>query len=130
MTLINATELLEDLETAEADFDNTMNESIKNQPTDQPTIGKVRPELTEALTDLYSMVWLLNKGTSSEDLKELQNSLNELIVLSLATVKAAITRSKNKKNKGKGNNTDVPSNNNPIDQNNPEGEPADNQMLT
>jgi len=46
---------------------------------------------------LFSMISLMNSGTPSDDLASLETSLNELILRSLSTVKAAGTRAENAK---------------------------------
>jgi len=94
---VKAGELFQELIAAEDDFDGTVTDSVKNQPTDQPIITTVRPDLTDSLTKMFSMVSLLNSSASTPDLKALESALNELIKQSLPSVKAARTRAYKKK---------------------------------
>jgi len=97
LNLIGATEWLNELETAQQDFDSVAHQSITDAPIGEPTIMSVRPLLTNSLRSLFSMISLLNSGTPGEELTALETALNELIVRSLATVKAAGTRAENAK---------------------------------
>lgn len=98
LTLIQATDWLEELEAAQQDFDAVAHQSITEAPTSEPTVVSARPVLTNSLRSLFSMISLLNSGTPSEELTTLETAINELIVRSLATVKAADTRAENLKN--------------------------------
>jgi hypothetical protein len=58
--------------------------------------------LTVALKDLFAYVTIVNKGTPSDVLTALEVSINDLIATSMATVKAAGTRTDNQKTDEKG----------------------------
>jgi len=97
LALIGATDWLNELEAAQNDFDAATHQSVTEAPTGEPTIWEVRPVLTNALRSLFSMISLLHSATPTEELASLETALNELIVRSLATVKAAGTRAENAK---------------------------------
>ena len=97
LALIGATDWLNELDEAQIDFDAATHQSVIEAPTGEPTIWEARPILTNSLRSLFSMISLQNSGTPSEELTILEAALNELIVRSLATVKAANTRVENKK---------------------------------
>jgi hypothetical protein len=97
LNLIGATDWLNELDAAQQDFDAVAHQSVTEAPAGEPTIAGVRPILTNALRSLFSMISLLNSGTPGEALTALETALNELIVRSLSTVKAAGTRAENKK---------------------------------
>jgi hypothetical protein len=97
LALIGANDWLNELEAAELDFDAVAHQSVNEAPAGEPTIVGVRPALTNSLRSLFSMIALLNSSTPSDTLTALETALSELIVRSLATVKAAGTRAENQK---------------------------------
>lgn len=97
LTTIRATEWLDELEAAEKAFEAVAHQSVTATNGTEPTIWEIRPQLTNALKSLFSMISLLNSGTPNADLTALETALNELIVRSLSTVKAAGTRAENAK---------------------------------
>jgi len=97
LALIGATDWLNELEAAQQAFDAVFHQSVTAAPKGEPTIWEVRPQLTTSLKSLFSMISLMNSGTPSDDLASLETSLNELILRSLSTVKAAGTRAENAK---------------------------------
>ena len=101
LTLIKASEWLEELETAQQAFDTATHQSVTNTPTGEPTIWEIRPQLTNALKALFSMISLLQSATPTPELAATETAINELIVRSLSTVKAADTRADNKKGEEK-----------------------------
>jgi len=101
LVLINASEWLNELEVAQNDFDTVVNQSVIAAQAGEPTIWEVRPQLTTSLKSLFSMISLLKSNTPSDDLVALEASLNEHIVRSLSTVKAAGTRAENAKKEDK-----------------------------
>ena len=100
LNLIGANDWLNELEAAQRDFDAATHQSVTDAPIGEPTIWEVRPVLTNSLRSLFAMISLLNFGTPSDTLTTLEAALNELIVRSLATVKAAGTRAENAKKEG------------------------------
>lgn len=103
--LINAEEYLAELEAAQKDFESVAHLSVTNAPSGDPTIWDVRPNLSNSLKSLFSLISLLNASTPSNDLAMLETTLNELVVKSLASVKAADTRTEKQKTKTSSNET-------------------------
>jgi len=101
LDLIGANEWLSELEASQQDFDTVAHQSITDLPTGEPTIWEIRPQLTNSLKSLFSMISLLNFGTPNEELASLETALNELIIGSMATVKATGTRAENLKKEDK-----------------------------
>lgn len=97
INLIGATEWLNELDAAQQDFDAVAHQSITEAPVGEPTIAGIRPALTNSLKSLFSMISLLQSTTPTDELAALETALNELIVRSLSTVKAADTRAENAK---------------------------------
>jgi len=103
LTLTTATEWLDELDTAQLDFDTTFKQSIQAGSANEPTVWEVRPALVHSVKAVFSMIALIHANTPDPVLAELEASLNELIVRSLSTLKAAGTRNENqKKNAGPG----------------------------
>lgn len=100
LTLLGATDWLNELESAETAFETTVHQSVTAVPKNELTIWEVRPKLAASLKSLFSMISLLNSAMPSENLTSLETALNELIVRSLATVRAADTRKENAKEDG------------------------------
>jgi hypothetical protein len=97
LTLIIATEWLNELEEAQQAFETVAYQSVTSAPVEEPTIWQIRPLLTNALKSLFSMISLLQSATPTPELAAIEPAINELIVRSLSTVKAADTRAENKK---------------------------------
>lgn len=97
VTLIGAADWLDELDAAEKAFDTVFHQSIIATPTDEPGIWDIRPLLTNSLKALLSMISLLHSNAPEPVLATLETSLNELIVRSLATVKASNTRADHRK---------------------------------
>lgn len=97
INLIGATDWLNELEAAQQDFDAVAHQSVTEAPSGEPTIAGMRPVLTNSLRALLSMISLLQSTTPTNELSALGTAMNELIVSSLATVKAAGTRAENAK---------------------------------
>lgn len=73
------------------------NESSEKVATNEVTLKETRPVLTDALRKLFSRIDLLQEDEPSTAVDELVASINELIVRSLSTVKAAATREEHSK---------------------------------
>ncbi len=97
LALLGVAGWLDELDAAQQDFNGVFHESVVAAPNGEPTVWEVRPQLTAALKSLFSMISLLQSATPTESLASLETALNELIVRSLATVKAADTREENQK---------------------------------
>lgn len=97
LVTIRATEWLDELEVAEKAFEAVAHQSVTATTGTEPTIWEIRPQLTNALKSLFSMISLQQSVTPSDELDVLETALNELIVRSLTTVKAAGTRAENQK---------------------------------
>lgn len=96
--IIGATELLEELEQAQADYleADTNVERSENNSSD-PTVTETRQPLTESLKQMFQIISLQEVSAPSASVTALIASLNELITTSLATVKASDTRTENAK---------------------------------
>lgn len=97
LTLIKASDWLDELEAAQQAFEVVAHESVTATPAEGPTIWQVRPQLTNAVKSLFAMISLLQSATPTPELAATETAINELITRSLATVKAADTRAENKK---------------------------------
>jgi len=95
---IGATELLEELELAQADYlvaDTNVVRSENN--SSDPTVSETRQPLIESIRQLFQIISLQEVSAPSTIVTALIASLNELITTSLATVKATYTRAENAK---------------------------------
>jgi hypothetical protein len=97
VTFLNAEEFLAELEADQKAFEVTSHQSVKSAPTNELTIWDTRPPLTNSLKSLFTFISLLNSSAPTRDLTDIESVLSELIVRSLATVKAADTRSESPK---------------------------------
>ena len=97
VTLLNALDWFNDWDTDLTSFIDLFNESMAQAPSDEPTLKETRPALSKSLRNMFSMVNLTMEDDDSAELAALAASINELIVKSLATVKAAGTREENTK---------------------------------
>lgn len=100
LALINAGELLDEVNDAEVDFEATAKQFVEvAAASNEPTVMETRPELVVALRAMFQFVGLQQIAAPSTDLTSLIATLNELIVNSLSTIKASDTRAENiKKN--------------------------------
>jgi hypothetical protein len=94
--LINADEWLRDLEMSETDFEEVIKQVASTNH--EPVVVETRPELMAALRALFQTVSLQQIAAPSAELDALTTQLNEFIVTSLTSVKAAGTRAENLKN--------------------------------
>jgi hypothetical protein len=100
VALIGGTELLEELEQAQADYEVADNNVLQSESANtELTVAETRPLLTEALRQMFQIVSLQETAAPSADVTALIALLNELITSSLSTVKASDTRAKNAKKK-------------------------------
>ncbi len=106
LTLLNALDWFEEMEADWTEMKARFEQKVEEKPKGLPTIAETRKGLTAALKDLFAYVTIINKGTPSDVLAALEVSINDLIVTSLATVKAAGTRTDNQKTDEKGEKTD------------------------
>jgi hypothetical protein len=96
---IQATEWLEELEAAKADFATAAMQVVEAASANHEyVVADTRPELIAALKALFQTISLQQIAAPSVDLDALTDQLNELIGTSLATVKASNTRAENSKN--------------------------------
>ena len=95
---IGATELLEELELAQADYLVADTNAVRSENnSNEPTVSETRHPLTESLRQLFQIISLQEVSAPSANVTALIASLNELITTSLATVKASDTRTENAK---------------------------------
>ena len=95
---IGATELLEELEQAQADFLEADTNVVRSENnSSDPTVTETRQPLTESIRQLFQIISLQEVSAPSVGVTALIASLNELITTSLATVKASDTRTENAK---------------------------------
>jgi hypothetical protein len=101
LTLLSATEWFAQLETAQTAFEQVQNASINRDTSNQgPTIRDTRPVLTHALRALLSITDLQFSATPDDAiLKTYVNALNELIGVTMTSVRANATRQENEKKK-------------------------------
>jgi hypothetical protein len=98
MDFIKASEWFGEFETAKAALDTVLQQSVAEAPASGTTIMETRPVLVKELKSLFSMIDLLaSTNDAGEELKNAIPKLNELIITSLATVKASDTRAENVK---------------------------------
>jgi hypothetical protein len=98
VALIGATEVLDELEQAQAEYleaDTNVVRSENNKS--EPTIGDTRKPLIDSIRQLFQIITLQEVAAPSTSVTALIASLNELITTSLATVKATHTRAENAK---------------------------------
>ncbi|MEI8274262.1 MAG: DUF6261 family protein [Paludibacter sp.] len=95
---IGATELLEELEQAQADYLEADTNVVRSENnSSDPTVTETRQPLTESLKQMFQIISLQEVSAPSASVSALIASLNELIITSLATVKASDTRTENAK---------------------------------
>lgn len=98
LALINAGELLDEVNDAQVDFEATAKQFVEvASSTNEPTVVETRPELIVALRAMFQFIGLQQIAAPSTDLTALIATLNELIVSSLSTVRASDTRAENNK---------------------------------
>jgi hypothetical protein len=98
LALIGGDELLDELTHAQLDYEASYHKVIETaSETFEPTVAEARPELTAAFKALFQIIGLQEISAPSADVTSLIASLNELITISLATVKASDTRAGNAK---------------------------------
>ncbi len=95
--LISAIDWLREMEATLQAFEELVKQQVTNSSVSEPTLSRVRPELVRSLKALFSIISLTQEAIPADELATLEALLNELIVRSLATVKAAGTRAENKK---------------------------------
>jgi len=95
---IGATELLEELEQAQADYLIADTNAVRSENnSSDPTVSETRQPLIESVRQLFQIISLQEVSAPSANVTALIASLNELITTSLATVKATDTRTENAK---------------------------------
>jgi hypothetical protein len=99
LTLIKASELIGELEAAQKSFETSMQENIKNGGDENNIITATRPVMVHALKSLFMMVGLQYEATANPIIGEFEKNINELIVLSMSSLKAAVTNAANQKAK-------------------------------
>ena len=98
LALTGSTELLEELEQAETDYE-TANNNVSTSEiiSNEPTVSETRPTLSEALRQMSQMISLQETAAPSAEVTALITALNNHITASLTTVKASDTRAENAK---------------------------------
>lgn len=95
---VGATELVEELEQAQADYLEADTNVVRSENnSSEPTVIETRQPLTESIRQLFQIISLQEVAAPSTSLTALITSLNDLITTSLATVKASDTRTVNAK---------------------------------
>jgi hypothetical protein len=103
LALIIAGELLDELAVAVVDFEAIAKQFVDvAAATNEPTVMETRPELIVALRAMLQFIGLLQIAAPNDDLTALINTLNELIVSSLSSLKASGTRAENSKKNDEG----------------------------
>jgi len=98
LTLTGIGELLDELEVAQSAFEVAAQQVVDAaSANNEPTVADNRPLLSNALRSLFQIINLQEVAAPSVDVTELIASLNELITISLSTVKATDTRAENNK---------------------------------
>lgn len=98
VALIGATELLEELEQAQADYLEADTNVVRSENNStEPTVTETRQPLIDSAKQLFQIISLQEVSAPSASVTALIASLNELITTSLATVKASDTRTENAK---------------------------------
>ncbi len=97
INVIGAIDWLNEMEAALQAFEELAKQQVANSSVTEPTLSKVRPDLVRSIKALFSIISLTHEATPADELAALEAALNELIVRSLSTVKAAGTRAENKK---------------------------------
>jgi len=97
LALIGGTELLNELEIAQKEFEAAAKQFVEVASTNEPTVAEARPELIAALRALFQFIGLQQIAAPSEKLTALISTLNELINTSISTLKASDTRWENQK---------------------------------
>jgi hypothetical protein len=101
LTLLLATEPLDELDAAQQAFEATAKESIAPPQENEPTLTETRPAVTAALRSLFNIITLQYQATGNAALADYARSINDLIVQTMASVKANVTRADNKKSNDK-----------------------------
>ncbi len=98
VALIGATELVDELEQAQAEFLEADTNVVRSENnSSDPTVSDTRQPLIETTRQLFQIISLQEVAAPSASVTALIASLNELITTSLATVKASDTRTENAK---------------------------------
>lgn len=98
LMLVKGGEWLTRMETAQHRFEALMLSNVEAISDDTPTVTSTRPKLTSALRALLGYISFQNEVESSTELTDYITKINDLIVLTLSTVKANETRQENEKN--------------------------------
>ena len=98
LALTGLTELLDEWETAQNDFEVAAQQVVDaTSANNEPTVAETRPKLASSLRSLFQIINLQKISAPSADVTALIASINELITVSMSTVKASSTRTENKK---------------------------------
>ena len=82
----------------QADFEQIQKESLSQTDTNETLISNTRQPLIDNVRNLLTMTDLLYESTGDETLGSTLISLNELIDITMTTVRATATRRENDKN--------------------------------
>ena len=100
LALLAANEWLNELASAQDDFEQTFNASVSRPDSDGPTINETRPLLVNAIRSLLTLLDLQYSADSSNTkLADYMKAVNELISVTMSTARATETRTENKKKK-------------------------------
>ncbi|MBI9066191.1 MAG: hypothetical protein JEZ09_02790 [Salinivirgaceae bacterium] len=95
LELISATEWLNTLESAQASFEQTQQESNNAASSESLNISQTRPTLEQSIRNLLAMVELQASVLNNEEMQSLTLELNEHITNSMSSAKAEATRKAN-----------------------------------
>jgi hypothetical protein len=111
LALTGLAESLDELETAQNNFEMTAQQTVDAASANiEPTVAETRPKLAHSLRSLFQIITLQEISAPSADVTVLIASLNELITVSMTTVKASSTRAENKKKTDENKITTLPVN--------------------
>jgi hypothetical protein len=99
LTFISATDWLTRMDTSQKNFETVMASNVVEISNDTPTVTETRPPFTNAMRSLLGFINMQNDVASTPELEGYITKINDLIVLTMSTVKANETRQANEKNK-------------------------------
>jgi len=94
---IGGTDWLDELDAAQIAFNTASHQKVKTTYYDEPTICKIRPQLTTSLKSLFSMISVLQLDAPIPDFATIETALNELIISSLTCINITGPRAETRK---------------------------------
>lgn len=95
LNLISGTNWLTRMETTQKSFEDVTANNLAELATGNPTLVETRPLLTNAIRSLLQSLNLQNEMASTPELVSFINQINSLIVTTMSTVKANVSRQEN-----------------------------------